>query len=138
MKIEYTKLIFLLVVIILGIGIVLAFNACAKEQSLDISYIDDVEQFCQDHNISNLEASGIQYYQTDANSVLISDKRNSDKSLYVHSSIEASVDQNGTLIVRVIDSNAISENDISGSYAILITTKMAISKIEIEQEDKLK
>lgn len=138
MKRVYKKLVFLLAAIMLETGILLALCSCTSVQSPDISYIDDVEKFCQDHNISNLEASGIQYYQTDTNSVFVADQRNSDKSLYVHSNIVASVDQNGKLVVRVIDSVAISENDISGSYAVLITSTTTISKIEIEQVDKTK
>ena len=134
MKRVYKKLVFLLAAIMLETGILLALCSCTSVQSPDISYIDDVEKFCQDHNISNLEASGIQYYQTDTNSVFVADQRNSDKSLYVHSNIVASVDQNGKLVVRVID----SENDISGSYAVLITSTTTISKIEIEQVDKTK
>lgn len=138
MKKRCKRMVFLLASTILEMGVLLAFNACTSEQYPSISYIDDVEQFCQEHNISNYEASGIQYYQTDVNSVLVLDQRNSDKSLYVYSNIEASVDQNGILTVYVIDSNAASENDISGNYAVLIISKTAISKIEIEQEDKIK
>ncbi|MCC8153567.1 MAG: hypothetical protein LIP01_04760 [Tannerellaceae bacterium] len=138
MRKEYKKIVFLLVAIILGICAMIAFNGCSSEQSPTISYINDVEQFCKDHNISNVETSGIQYYQTNANSVFVLDQRNSDKSLYIHSNIEASVNQDGKLIVRVVDSTAISENDISGNYAVLIASKTAISKIEIEQEDKTK
>lgn len=129
------KLAFLIAFIIFGIGTFLVFNACSNNRDPSVSYINDVEMFCQDHNISNLEFFGIQYYQTDSNNVLVLDHRNPDKSLYVKSTIKASVDQNGTLIVRVIDSDAISESDISGNYAVLITSTTTISKIEIKQED---
>lgn len=106
------------------------------EQSPDLSYIDDIEQFCLEQDISVAEDGGIQYVPLDAHRVFVLDQRNSDEFLYVHSEIKASVDQNGTLIVRVTDTTAASESNISGSYAVLITSKQEISKIEIEQEDK--
>lgn len=137
-KRKNSRFAFLLVTIGIGIGVLLNFNACTNEESPNISYINDVEKFCQEYNLSNIKVGGLQYYQIDDNRVFVLDQRNPDMRLYINSKIEASIEQNGILTVRVIDSDAISENDISGNYGVLITSKTVVSEIKLEQEDKTK
>lgn len=134
MKIGHNKFFNNINIIILILGVILTLNACTKKHSPEISYIDDLEQFCQDYNMSMPEVDGTGYYQIDENNILVLDNRNESRGDYLHSSIKASVDLNGKLTVWIIDSVAVSESNISGSYAVLITSEKTIPEIEIKHE----
>ena len=137
------KLLFLffLVVAICGALIASIFiqnDSNHQLSTVKISNVDNPELFCKKHNISFSATDDIQYYIINEKSVLVWDQRNSEKSRYVHSEINAFFDKQRILTVIITDSVAISENDISGNHAVLIECENKIENVIIEQEDKTK
>lgn len=130
-------LIFFLLIIVLG-GVLITSTFLPKVSKTETTYVEDVELFCEEHGISFSIIDEIQYYLIDDQDVLVWDQRNSDKSQYIHSDISASISPQGILTVTITNTDAISEGDISGSYAVLIKCEKKIEKVIIEQEQKTK
>lgn len=126
-----------LVIIVFGILSILVFSYTKyytnHSSRLAISEVTDLEEFLIDHSISNLPINDVQYYMLSNTSVLIVDNRNAGYKLYIHSIISADIDEDGTLKVIVTDKAAISETDISGTYAVVIECQNKINNVKIEK-----
>lgn len=112
------------------------YNAIHSSR-LTVSEVTNIEEFLVEYNISTLYTDDIWYYKLCNTSVLIVDRRNAECRLYVHSSIKAGMDTDGTLKVIVKDRAAISEEDITGEYAAVIECKKAINNIQLTTEKEL-
>lgn len=122
MKKHHSLLTFFLLIIVLG-GVLITSRFLPKESKTEATHVEDVELFCEEHGISFSITDEIQYYLIDDQNVLVWDQRNSDKSQYIHSDISASISAQGILTVTITNTDAVSEGDISGSYAVLIKSE---------------
>lgn len=109
-------------------------NMMQKEDyNLSIEKITDMDELSRKYHLELSAKDGLFYEQISGNEVVIIDLRNKRYALYMHSDLEAKLDENGVLKVVVSDRTANSETEISGAYAVIIHSDNIINSVEIEE-----
>ena len=93
-----------------------------------------MDELSRKYHLDLSAKDGLFYEQISGNEVVIIDLRNKRYALYMHSDLEAKLDENGVLKVVVSDRTANSETEISGAYAVIIHSDKIISSVEIEEK----
>lgn len=114
---------------------ILLFVSCSKKEdyNLSIEKITDMDELSRKYHLELSTKDGLFYEQISGNEVVIIDLRNKRHALYMHSDLEAKLDENGVLKVVVSDRTANSETEISGAYAVIIHSDKIINSVEIEE-----